>query len=63
MTEQQGPEDVEGHMARRDDAADDVEGHGRYLQSEEGDDVEGHGKYKQSEEGDDVEGHYFHRPL
>ena len=46
MTDQQRPdEDVEGHMPfRREDAADDVEGHrSRVQQSETGDDdVEGH---------------------
>jgi hypothetical protein len=52
MTEQQRPdEDVEGHMplTRKEDAADEVEGHARRLADEEpeedpGDDVEGHGQ-------------------
>jgi len=71
MTDQQRPdEDVEGHMPfRREDAADDVEGHrSRVQQSEEGaeDDVEGHRtRTQQSETGDDdVEGHSpARRPL
>jgi|Tabmets5t2r1_1033131.scaffolds.fasta_scaffold587048_1 hypothetical protein len=64
MTEQQRPdEDVEGHMPfKREDAADEVEGHGRALQSDEGleDDVEGHKRMPAQSEGgdeDDVEGH------
>jgi hypothetical protein len=51
MTEQ-GPEDVEGQMARREDAADDVEGHARHLQKDAEDDDDG-----------DVEGHMPRRPL
>jgi hypothetical protein len=72
MTDQQRPdEDVEGHMPlRRDDAADEVEGHRlRSSQDTEGaeDDVEGHRqRFQQSETGDDddVEGHSpARRPL
>ncbi|HJU01515.1 MAG TPA: hypothetical protein VJ966_09955 [Actinomycetes bacterium] len=72
MTEQQRPdEDVEGHMGfRREDAADDVEGHrSRTQQSETGDeeDAEGHRmRLQQSDTGDDddVEGHSpARRPL
>jgi hypothetical protein len=71
MTDQQRPdEDVEGHMPlKREDAADEVEGHARRLQQEEGsaDDVAGHGRvFQQSEDGDDdVEGHsnVARRPL
>jgi hypothetical protein len=67
MTEQQGPgEDAEGHMARREDAVDEVEGHARYSQGEQDaeDEVEGHRKrFQQDAEGvqedaeDEVEGH------
>ena len=68
MTEQQRPgEDVEGHMAvRKEDAADEVEGHGRPSLEDEasGDEVEGHvTRLISQEEGsadpDDVEGHGF----
>jgi hypothetical protein len=72
MTEQQRPdEDVEGHMPlRREDAADEVEGHARRVQQDaeaSEDDVEGHKRaFAQSEDGDDdVEGHsnVARRPL
>jgi hypothetical protein len=75
MTDQQRPdEDVEGHMPlRREDAADDVEGHRRHffedpegVEQEADDDVEGHrSRFQQSETGDDdVEGHSpARRPL
>jgi len=63
MTEQQP--DVEGH-ARREDAADEVEGHSkRFYQdpeapepTEASEDVEGHARrLADGDPGDDVEGH------
>jgi len=66
MTEQQGPEDVEGHSKRFYQDPDATEG----AETADEDDVEGHRqRFQQDAEGvledadDDVEGHMPRRPL